>query len=231
MAPSLAEAPRAGRFRDLAVRVISAVLLAPLAIAAVWYDFPWFDLLIALVTVMMVLEWRQMVGGGWRRPGWLVIGYVYIALAVLAAFWLRHDAKFGLITFLWLLAAVWATDIFAFFTGRTLGGPKLAPTISPGKTWSGLLGGVLAAALVSIVFTAWADADGVWLAFWGALVAVVAQVGDLVESAMKRRFGRKDSGRLIPGHGGILDRVDGLLAALLFLAAVRLLGGGAVPWN
>jgi len=231
MAPSLAEAPHAGRFRDLAVRVISAVLLAPLAIAAVWYDFPWFDLLIALVTVVMVLEWRQMVGGGWRRPGWQAIGYVYIALAVLAAFWLRHDAKFGLITFLWLLAAVWATDIFAFFTGRTLGGPKLAPTISPGKTWSGLLGGVLAAALVSIVFTAWTDADGVWLAFWGALVAVVAQVGDLVESAMKRRFGRKDSGRLIPGHGGILDRVDGLLAALLFLAAVRLLGGGAVPWN
>ena len=231
MAPSLAEAPRAGRFRDLAIRVVSAVVLAPLAVAAVWYDFPWFDLLIALVTVMMFAEWRQMVGSGWRRPGWLAGGYMYIALAVLAAFWLRHDAKFGLLTFLWLLAAVWATDIFAFFTGRALGGPKLAPGISPGKTWSGLAGGVVAAALISIVFTVWTVADGLWLAVWGALIAVVAQVGDLAESAMKRRFGRKDSGRLIPGHGGILDRVDGLLAALLFLAAVRLLGSGAVPWN
>ncbi len=230
MAPSPAEAPRTGRFRDLAVRVVSAVVLAPLAIAAVWYDFPWFDLLVALATVMMVFEWQQMVGG-WRRPGWLVIGYIYIGLAVLAAFWLRHDAKTGLMTFLWLLAAVWATDIFAFFTGRTLGGPKLAPGISPGKTWSGLAGGVVAAAVVSVVFTAWMAASGLSLAFWGALIAVVAQIGDLVESAMKRRFGHKDSGRLIPGHGGILDRVDGLLAALLFVAAIRLLGGGAVPWN
>ncbi|TXL76721.1 phosphatidate cytidylyltransferase [Vineibacter terrae] len=230
MAPSPAEAPRAGRFRDLAVRVGSAAVMAPLAIAAVWYDFPWFDLLVALATVLMVAEWRRMAGGR-RRPGWLLFGYAYIALAVLAALWLRHDAQFGLMTFLWLLAAVWATDVFAFFTGRSLGGPRLAPTVSPSKTWSGLAGGVLAAALVSVAFMAWSAASGLWLALWGALIAIVAQLGDLAESAAKRHFGLKDSGRLIPGHGGILDRVDGLLAGLLFLAAVRLLGGGATPWN
>ena len=224
------EAPRPGRFRDLAVRAVSAAVMAPLALAAVWYDFPWFDLLVALATVLMVSEWRRMVGG-LRRPGWLAAGYTYIGVAVLAAFWIRHDAKVGLLTFLWLMAAVWATDIFAFFAGRAIGGRKLAPVLSPNKTWSGLAGGVTAAALVSIVFAIWASASWLWLAIWGVLTAVAAQAGDLAESAMKRRFGVKDSGHLIPGHGGILDRVDGLLAALLFLAAVRLLGGGAVPWN
>jgi phosphatidate cytidylyltransferase len=230
MAPSSAEAPRPGRFRDLAVRAVSAAIMAPLALAAVWFDFPWFDLLVALATVLMVGEWGRMAGGR-RRPGWLVAGYAYIALAVLAAFWIRHDARVGLLTFLWLMAAVWATDIFAFFAGRTFGGRKLAPVLSPNKTWSGLAGGIAASALVSVAFAIWEQANGLWLAFWGVLTALAAQTGDLAESAMKRRFGVKDSGHLIPGHGGILDRVDGLLAALLFLALVRLLGGGAVPWN
>ena len=231
MKPSSASgAARPGRFRDLAVRAVSAVVMAPLALAAVWYDFPWFDLLVALATMLMVGEWGRMVGG-WRRWGWLVAGYAYIALAVLAALWIRHDARVGLLTFLWLMAAVWATDIFAFFAGRTFGGRKLAPVLSPNKTWSGLAGGVAASALVSIAFAVWAQASWLWLAFWGVLTALAAQTGDLAESAMKRRFGVKDSGHLIPGHGGILDRVDGLLAALLFLALVRLLGGGAVPWN
>lgn len=230
MAPLPAEAARSGRFRDLAIRAVSAAVLAPLALAAVWYDFPWFDLLVAAATVLMLGEWRRLVGG-LRRPGWLVGGSLYIVLAVLAAFWIRHDARAGLATFLWLLAAVWATDIFAFFAGRAIGGRKLAPVISPNKTWSGLAGGVTAAALVSIAFAHLAGTSMAWLALWGALVAVAAQTGDLLESAMKRRFGVKDSGHLIPGHGGILDRVDGLLSALLFVAAVRLLGGGAVPWN
>jgi phosphatidate cytidylyltransferase len=230
MAASPAEAPRPGRFRDLAIRAVSAAVMAPLAIAAVWYDFPWFDLLMALAAVLMVVEWSRMVGG-LRRPGWLAGGLLYIALAVLAAMWIRHDAKVGLPSFLWLLAVVWATDIFAFFSGRRFGGPKLAPRVSPSKTWSGLAGGMLAAAIVSAVCAAWAEADWWRLAAWGAMVAVVAQAGDLAESATKRRFGVKDSGQLIPGHGGILDRVDGLLAALLFVAAIRLIAGGAAPWN
>jgi phosphatidate cytidylyltransferase len=169
--------------------------------------------------------------GGFRRPGWLAIGTLYIAMAVLAALWIRHDAKAGLLTFLWLLAVVWATDIFAFFSGRHFGGRKLAPRLSPSKTWSGLFGGVLAAGIVSAVFAVWGSAEWWWLAVWGAAIAVVAQIGDLAESAMKRRFGLKDSGQLIPGHGGILDRVDGLLAALLFVAVTRLAAGGTTPWN
>ncbi|HJQ59034.1 MAG TPA: phosphatidate cytidylyltransferase [Vineibacter sp.] len=230
MAPSPAETRPGGRFRDLAVRAVSAAILAPLALAAVWYDFPWFDLAMALLTVLMLSEWRGMVGG-WRRPGWLVLGYAYIGLAVVAAFWLRHDALAGRLTVLWLLATVWATDIFAFFAGRRFGGRKLAPSISPGKTWSGLLGGMAAAAAVSLGFVAWSSSHWLALAMWGALIAVVSQCGDLAESAMKRRFGLKDSGHLIPGHGGILDRVDGLLAALMFVAAWRLVIGEAVPWN
>jgi phosphatidate cytidylyltransferase len=230
MAPSPAEVLRAGRFRDLLVRTLSAAVMAPLAVAAVWYDFPWFDLLVALATVLMTAEWKRMVGG-LRRPGWLLAGYAYIALAVVAAFWIRHDSKVGQITFLWLLGAVWATDIFAFVAGRSFGGRKLAPSISPGKTWSGLAGGVAAAALVSVAFVGWVAADWLELAVWGGLIAVAAQAGDLLESAMKRRFGLKDSSHLIPGHGGILDRVDGLLAALLLLAAVHIVGGGAAPWS
>lgn len=231
MAPSPGEAPRAaGRFRDLAVRALSAAVLAPVALAAVWYDFPWFDLAVALLAVLMLAEWRRMVGG-LHRPGWLAAGYVYIGLAVLAAFWLRHDPKVGRLTFMWLFATVWATDIFAFLVGRRFGGRKLAPAISPGKTWSGLAGGTAAAVLASVVFVAWTATHWSSLAIWGATIAIVSQLGDLVESAMKRRFGLKDSGHLIPGHGGILDRVDSLLAAILFLAACRLIGGGAVPWT
>jgi phosphatidate cytidylyltransferase len=230
MAPLPAEAPIQGRFRDLAVRTASAALLAPLALAAVWYDFPWFDLAMALLAVLMLAEWQRLVGG-WRRPGWLALGGTYIGLAVVAALWIRHDAKLGLISVMWLLAVVWATDIFAFFAGRRFGGRKLAPRISPGKTWSGLVGGMTAAALASAVFAVWSATHWFSLAMWGAAVAVVSQAGDLAESAMKRRFGVKDSGHLIPGHGGILDRVDGLLAALLFLAACRLAFGGAAPWS
>jgi phosphatidate cytidylyltransferase len=230
MAPSPADAPRASRFRDLAVRALSAAMIAPLALAAVWFGFPWFDLMVALATVLMVAEWHRMVGG-LRRPGWLALGFAYVLLAVLAAFWIRHDAQAGRLTFLWVLAVVWATDIFAFFAGRQFGGRKLAPAISPSKTWSGLAGGMTAAALASAIFTAWSPAGWLALALWGALFAMVAQIGDLAESAMKRRFGLKDSGHLIPGHGGILDRVDGLLAVLLGLATVRLAGGGATPWN
>ncbi|MCW5746397.1 MAG: CDP-archaeol synthase [Alphaproteobacteria bacterium] len=230
MAPSPGEAPSAGRFRDLAVRAVSAAVMAPVAVAAVWYDFPWFDLAVALLTVLMLAEWRRLVGG-LRRPGWLVAGSLYIALGVLAAFWIRHDAHVGRLTFLWLLGTVWATDIFAFLVGRQVGGRRLAPAISPGKTWSGLAGGMAAATLVSIAFAYGSSADWLRLAIWGAVIAAVSQTGDLAESAMKRRFGVKDSGHLIPGHGGILDRVDGLLAALLFVAAVRLVGGGTAPWT
>ena len=112
----------------------------------------------------------------------------------------------------WLLAVVWATDIGAYFAGRGIGGAKLAPAISPNKTWAGLIGGALAAALVGIIAARLLGSGAIPLAVGGMALAVVAQGGDLLESWCKRRFGVKDSSHVIPGHGGILDRVDGLLA-------------------
>jgi phosphatidate cytidylyltransferase len=130
----------------------------------------------------------------------------------------------------WLLLVVWTTDIGAYFAGRSIGGPKLAPRISPGKTWAGLVGGMAAAGLVGGLLTALAGA-GFWLAAGlGALLAAVAQAGDLFESRLKRHAGVKDSGHLIPGHGGLLDRIDGLVfAAPTFALVVALMGQGAAP--
>ena len=154
-----------------------------------------------------------------ERPAsalWYGAGAAYLGAACLAFLWLRADFDRGLV--LWLIAVVWATDIGAYLVGRRLGGPKLAPAISPGKTWSGLAGGVAAAALAGLL-AAFLHGQGRVAALVAAsmVLALVAQVGDLFESGLKRRFGAKDSSNLIPGHGGVLDRVDGVLAAVLAL--------------
>ena len=115
---------------------------------------------------------------------------------------------------LWLLLSVWSCDIGAFISGRSIGGPKLAPRISPNKTWAGLLGGILAAVVASVLLALISGSGSIVLfAIHGALLALISQCGDLAESSLKRRFDVKDSGNLIPGHGGILDRVDGVLFA------------------
>lgn len=154
------------------------------------------------------------------RSGTLGAGALYIGLPVLALLVLR-DAEQGLLLAFWAMALVWACDIGAYFAGRTIGGPKLMPTVSPNKTWAGLLGGVAGASLFAALLTLW-GLD--WrLAAATPLLAVLAQAGDLYESWLKRRAGVKDSGNLLPGHGGVLDRLDGLVpvapvAALLVLA-------------
>jgi phosphatidate cytidylyltransferase len=151
-----------------------------------------------------------------------------------ALVWLRGDVG-GARLILWLMATVWATDIGAFFAGRLIGGPKLAPRISPKKTWAGLIGAMASAGLVGIVadFSVPGAPGAAVLAAAGAVMAVVAQAGDLGESWVKRHFGAKDSSALIPGHGGLLDRVDGLLAAALALAAWQWFssGGGVLSWR
>jgi len=154
------------------------------------------------------------------RNGMLGAGAVYVGLPVLALLVLR-DADQGLLLAFWAMALVWACDIGAYFAGRTIGGPKLMPQVSPNKTWAGLLGGVAGAGLFAAILTLW-GLD--WrLAAATPLLAVLAQAGDLYESWLKRRAGVKDSGHLLPGHGGVLDRLDGLVpvapvAALLVLA-------------
>jgi phosphatidate cytidylyltransferase len=149
-------------------------------------------------------------------------GVLYIGLPTLALLWLRNTSE-GAALVLWLFFVVWATDTCAYFAGRTIGGPRLAPSLSPKKTWAGLGGGMLGAALVGGAFTLGCGGAVLWAAAFAAALAVVAQLGDLFESWLKRRVDVKDSGDLIPGHGGFLDRVDGLLfAAPAFAAAVLL---------
>lgn len=160
----------------------------------------------------------------WSVPGLLVIGFACVAFVAL-----RAMEPFGLMTALWIIAVVVATDVGAYAVGRAVGGPKLWPRISPKKTWAGLGGGIAAAVLAGGLFS-WAttgtNADLVCLV--SALAALVAQGGDLGESAVKRRFGVKDAGRLIPGHGGALDRLDGFVAATLAVAVSTFLHGKPV---
>jgi phosphatidate cytidylyltransferase len=222
MAVSSVSAPPAERrrFRGLPARILSAVVLGPLLLLAVWYGFPWIDLVAALAAPLMVGELAGLTRG---RPLARALGIIYVLAALVALLWLRHQPATGRETILWIVACVWAADTGAYFLGSLAGGAKLAPRISPSKTWSGLIGGMcwaaVASALMGLVFDL---GDTVPLALTGAGLAVVDQMGDLVESAAKRRAGVKDSGNLIPGHGGLLDRIDGLTACLLAVGLVRL---------
>ncbi|CCG40896.1 phosphatidate cytidylyltransferase [Magnetospirillum molischianum] len=163
------------------------------------------------------------------RRAWSGLGALYIGLPSLALVWLRGAPDHGAATVWWLLLVVWATDIGAYAFGRLIGGPLLMPRVSPKKTWAGLLGGMLCAALVGIGVAVAEQLSGViWVAFASAILAVVAQAGDLLESWVKRRWGVKDSSNIIPGHGGVLDRVDGLLSAAITVAALTLVTGKAV---
>jgi len=255
-APDMAISP------ELRLRIISAVILAPITLGVVWAGgaFLLAGLLIAIF--LLAREWAALVatpGGvisiaapavigvgatyvnqvGWALVGLVVVGLVYRAVgradspdrnlaavgplyiggACMALLWLRMqpDAGFGLV--LWLFLVVWATDIGAYFVGRTLRGAKLAPAISPGKTWAGLVGGTGCAAVIGGGLAWLTGLVGALLAaVAGGALAVASQLGDLFESWLKRRRGVKDSGNLIPGHGGLLDRVDGLMTAAPGLA-------------
>ena len=152
--------------------------------------------------------------GNVRARAWVWFGALYVGVPAVALVWLRGQGAFGRTTLLWLLLVVWATDIGAYACGRLIGGPLLAPKVSPKKTWAGLLGGMASAALVGLA-AGWEGATtaGFSLAVGSAVLAMVAQGGDLLESWVKRRWGVKDASNIIPGHGGVLDRVDGLLTA------------------
>jgi phosphatidate cytidylyltransferase len=231
MAASAADAPtgRTERHRGLLLRILSAVALGPLLLAAIWFGFPWIDLVAALTAPLVVSEWVALTRG---RPLMRLLAIGYTLAALIALLWLRHQPAMGRETVMWIVLCIWATDIGAYVVGRSAGGAKLAPRISPGKTWSGLVGGMAWAAVASAaVGYAFDQGHTVTLAAIGAALAVVGQIGDLVESAAKRRAGVKDSGTLIPGHGGLLDRIDGLLAVLVAVAVVRLIEGGGWPWT
>ena len=170
-----------------------------------------------------------------RRDGkaaWTLLGAVYIIAPCIALIWLRSDPSMGRATVLWLLAVVWATDTGAYICGRLIGGPKMAPRISPKKTWSGLIGGVGAAALVGLPASYLGSAQSVkYLLVSGAILALVGQLGDVFESSIKRRSKVKDSGAIIPGHGGLFDRLDSLLFVAVVYAAIMIFSGGASVWR
>lgn len=174
---------------------------------------------------LMALVIFSLQRGGHRL--FLAAGFAYIYLACIGLAWLRGLEMAGMETMIWLGVVVVMTDTCAYFTGRTLGGPKLAPKISPKKTWSGLIGGVGGAAVAGGILAGIIDANIVTVAAVSGILAVVAQIGDLAISKAKRAFNVKDSSNIIPGHGGVLDRFDGIIAVALAMAILTLLGGGS----
>lgn len=260
----------------LGPRILSALVLAPAALAAVWWGVPATAAFVALAAGLMAWEWGTLVGrlrtgvdaglfigtaaaavlaagfvsvgigalvaaagiaalvmlGVHAQPRWTALGMAWVILPSIGFVWLRSDPIFGLRTVLWMLALVWAVDIAAYAVGRSIGGPKLVWWISPNKTWAGLAGGVAAALLVGLTVGALNDPATAWritLASGG--LAVVEQIGDIAESYAKRRFGAKDAGTLIPGHGGVLDRLDGMLAVISAVVLLSVAGGNEVIWR
>jgi phosphatidate cytidylyltransferase len=158
---------------------------------------------------------------------WSLSGIPYAGLSAAALVVLREGGALGIWAVLWVMAIVWSADTFAYFAGRLIGGPKLAPVISPKKTWAGLGGAMAGAAMASLIFTALAGiGNSTSLALMALAFALVEQAGDLFKSAMKRRYGVKDTGHVIPGHGGVIDRVDGLVAVAMAAAALGSLRAG-----
>ena len=202
---------------NLATRIVSGLVMIAVALGAAVLGGYFFAVLVAAAAAMIFVEWTRMVRG-WGL-GWQLCGFTYALLPALALLWIRERAPHDLMLLLWVFIVTWSTDIGAYFAGRAIGGPKLVPVISPNKTWAGLIGGMIAAGVLGGL---WANFTGLspallWLA---PLFAVGAQGGDLFESGLKRRAGVKDSGTILPGHGGIMDRLDGLVVVASLTALV-----------
>lgn len=251
------------------MRVLAALVLAPITIAIAWFGgWPWLWL-VTIAAVILYYEW-QMIVGAWRnrfvmatgiaalgaagpflmigdvrfagaviaaacailfllargQSLWVVGGFLYATAAFLGAIIMRADAAYGFIALTFVLLVVWAADIGGYFAGRGIGGPRLWPRVSPKKTWSGAIGGLLASLGIAAGFAAAGQGKLTTLLVLGAVLSVVSQLGDLFESAIKRRFGVKDSSQIIPGHGGLMDRLDGFIAAIAFAALIGALRGG-----
>lgn len=204
---------------ELVVRTLTGLILITAALLAAYVGGTFFAVLVAAVATAMFYEWTRLVRG-WGGA-WYISGFAYALLPAIALLWIRERA--GLDLLIWTFIVTWSTDSGAYFAGRSFGKRKLAPSISPGKTVEGLYGGIIAAALLG---GAWAFATHLAKPLFIAapLFAIAAQLGDLFESWMKRRAGVKDSGSWIPGHGGVLDRLDGLVPVAVLTAAAQLLG-------
>lgn len=261
----------------LLYRILSSLVLAPLALVVVWLGPPWVAALAALGAAVMGWEWARLcrarrfglvgvlvvlsavaaiviaaVGsygpalgvaglgalGVWglgrlageKEAPWTAVGTLWIAVPCVALVWLARDPDIGRITIAWIFVLVWVIDISAYAAGRGIGGPLLAPKLSPRKTWAGLLGGMAGAALVGVAVSRLVGPPVAAMVLLCAALAIVEQIGDLAESLAKRHFGVKDASDLIPGHGGLLDRLDGMLLVLPAVAIVDLLEGSPLQW-
>lgn len=254
--------------RNLLVRVVAALVLAPLAIA-IAYAGGWLWLgLVTLAAIGLYVEWLMIVGARtprvmaagivtlfgaavWlgigrigatyvfvalgvivaamlspHRRGWAALGGCYAFAALIASVAVRLDQVWGFTALMFVLLIVWVTDIGGYFAGRGIGGPKLWPRVSPKKTWAGAIGGFVASLVIAAGFVAFGLGKTGPLLLLGAALSIASQLGDLFESAVKRRFGVKDSSHLIPGHGGLMDRLDGFVAAVVMAAIFGFLRGG-----
>lgn len=224
----------------LLLRVLSGLVLAPLTLAAIFYGGVAFQAFVAIAFGISFKEWVGMTRKSNHVIRDSILGIAYIALCFVAFMKLRLDMDQGLFLTLCLLAGVWASDIAAYFTGKFIGGPKLMPKVSPNKTWSGFLGGTLGSACALVAMDYFAPSIGrasgleflpfapLQTAFIiGAFFTIFGQAGDLLISYYKRKVGVKDTGTLIPGHGGILDRIDSLLLVSLFFLIVLVELGNA----
>lgn len=263
---------RAGGASNLALRIASAVVLAPVALAAAYFDGWPFALFWGLAAMAVLWEWTALAAGpghrlmfsacgsaiaaaalvAWlHRPIaamllvglgaiaaaiftarehriWITAGVGYAGVMLLAPMYLRADESYGFLAIVFLFAVVWTTDIFAYFAGRTFGGPKLCPAISPKKTWSGAIVGTAVAIVAGIAATRLSGAalNEAALAVVALVLSVLSQIGDLMGSRVKRHFGVKDSSHLIPGHGGVIDRLGSFWAATLVACLIGLMRGG-----
>ena len=256
---------------NLALRVISAVVLVPLAVLAAYLGGWPFALFWCAAALAVLWEWITIVAGpahrlmysscggavaiagfvAWlgrpiaallmvglgglaaaifapsERRLWVSIGVGYAGALLLAPMFLRADSAYGFVVIVLLFAIVWTTDILGYFAGRAFGGPKLLPAVSPKKTWSGAIAGTIGATTVApFVAGLFGSFNGLAIAVIAMVLSVLAQFGDLFESWVKRRFGAKDSGHLIPGHGGVMDRLDGFWAAAVAACLIGMLRGG-----
>ena len=218
-----------GRLVGRSTRVVDDLLLAGMAAVSVLagaYLAPWLGLLVGVAGILLL---QRLAGVRNAAPIWTAAGLAWIIGPCIGFVWLRADPTEGPATAFWLLAVVWAIDTAAYVAGKTIGGPRLAPRISPKKTWAGLIGGLLAAVLVGLATALIVGSNQIGrIALLSGALAIVEQIGDMAESFAKRRFGVKDSGNLIPGHGGLLDRLDGMLAVVVAVVILSLVTGGSV---
>jgi len=203
---------------NLLVRIAAAAVLVPVALFAAWIGGWVFALFVGVLGLIMAREWTTMVAVSKLTNNteniWYAIGIPYLILPLTSLIALRMDINLGLKAVILLFACVWTADTLAYFAGRTFGGPKLMPSVSPSKTWSGFFGAVFGGLIAAVLVFYFAGLNNLpAAAMLGAAIGGLEQGGDLFESAAKRKFGVKDSGSIIPGHGGVLDRVDGLMAA------------------